>query len=149
MKQILSSPSIYHCVQSALGFFSARLKAIDEYLDLRPGQRIIDIGCGPGHITSALPKGVIYDGFDVDPKYIAFATQHFGDRGTFHCGVFDASTAAQFGPADVVLMNGVLHHMDDDTVASVSSAILSALKPDGMLFAMDGVFCSEQGAIAQ
>ena len=149
MKDILNAPSIYHLFQLAGGFFSARVKAISEYLDLRPGQRLIDIGCGPGHILPKLPRGVIYHGFDVDAKYIRFANHHFGHRGKFHCRVFDAVAANEFGPADVVLMNGVLHHLDDETLKETASAIRNSLRPGGFLFALDGVYVPGQNAIAK
>ena len=47
MKAILSHPALYQAYQNAGGFFGARIKAIADYLTLRPGMRVIDIGCGP------------------------------------------------------------------------------------------------------
>jgi SAM-dependent methyltransferase len=149
MKDILNAPSIYQLFQVCGGFFSARVKAINQYLEIRPGQRLIDIGCGPGHILPKLPLGVIYDGFDTDEKYIRFANRHFGHLGKFHCRVFDAAAANEFGPADGVLMNGVLHHLDDKSFAETASAIRSALRPDGFLFTFDGVYVPGQSAIGK
>jgi SAM-dependent methyltransferase len=149
MKALLQTPAIYQTFQVAVGAFSARVRAIHKYLDPRPGQRLIDIGCGPGHILGELPNGVIYNGFDVDKTYIDFANQHFGNRGKFHCRLFDEEAAAEFAPADVVMMNGVLHHMDDDLAKSAISAIEKALGPGGVFFALDGVYASGQSAIAK
>lgn len=149
MKDILNAPSIYHLFQVSGGFFSARVKAINQYLELRPGQRLIDIGCGPGHILPKLPRGVHYDGFDIDEKYIRFANRHFGHLGKFHCRVFDAAAAKEFGPADGVLMNGVLHHLDDKSSAETVSAIRSALRPGGFLFTLDCVYVPGQKAISK
>ena len=129
MKDILNSPSIYQLFQFCGGFFSARVKAINQYLELRPGQNLIDIGCGPGHILPKLPRGVFYDGFDTDEKYIRYANRHFGHLGKFHCRVFDATAAKEFGPADGVMMNGVLHHLDDKTFIETTTAIRSVLRP--------------------
>ena len=70
---ILSHPALYQAYQAAGGFFGARIKAIADYLDMRPGMRVIDIGCGPGHILPYLPEGTIYNGFDIDETYIAYA----------------------------------------------------------------------------
>ncbi|WP_348262180.1 class I SAM-dependent methyltransferase [Telmatobacter sp. DSM 110680] len=149
MKDILNAPSIYHLFQFCGGFFSARVKAIKQYLELRPGQRLIDIGCGPGHILPKLPRGVFYDGFDTDERYIRFANRHFGHLGTFHCRVFDAAAAKEFGPADGVMMNGVLHHLDDKSFTETASAIRSALRPGGFLFTFDGVYVPDQNAIGK
>jgi SAM-dependent methyltransferase len=149
MKEILNAPSVYQLFQVCGGFFSARVKAINQYLEIRPGQRLIDIGCGPGHILPKLPRGVLYDGFDVDEKYIRFANRHFGHLGKFHCQIFDAAAAKEFGPADGVLMNGVLHHLDDKSFTETVSAIHSALRPGGFLFTFDGVYVPGQGAVAK
>ena len=104
---ILSHPALYQAYQSAGGFFGARIKAIADYLTLRPGMRVIDIGCGPGHILQYLPEGIDYTGFDIDETYIAYARRSFGHLGTFHCRYFDAAAAREFAGTDLVMMNGV------------------------------------------
>lgn len=149
MKSILNAPSMYQLFQASGGFFSARVKAINQYLEIRPGQRLIDIGCGPGHILPKLPPGVLYNGFDTDENYIRFANRRFGHLGKFHCRVFDAAAAQEFGPADGVLMNGVLHHLDDSSFAETASAIRSALRPGGFLFTFDGVYVPGQSAVGK
>jgi SAM-dependent methyltransferase len=149
MKDILNSPSIYQFYQVIGGFFSARVRAIQQYLEIKPGQRVIDIGCGPGHILAKLPEGTIYDGFDPDQKYIDFANAHFGRYGRFHCRMFDMDAAKEFGWADVVMMNGVLHHLDDESVGETAPIVQNTLKPGGMFFALDGVYVSGQNAVAK
>jgi len=37
---ILSHPALYQAYQSAGGFFGARIKAIADYLTMRPGMRV-------------------------------------------------------------------------------------------------------------
>jgi len=104
MKAILSHPALYQAYQNAGGFFGARVKAIADYLALRPGMRVIDIGCGPGHILRHLPDGIEYTGFDIDEAYIAYARRSFGHLGTFHCRHFDAAAACERVPvADLTL----------------------------------------------
>jgi SAM-dependent methyltransferase len=112
MKALLSHPALYQAYQNAGGFFGARVKAIADYLTLRPGMRVIDIGCGPGHILRHLPEDIEYTGFDIDEAYIAYARRSFGHLGTFHCRHFDAAAAREFAGADVVMMNGVLFTLD-------------------------------------
>jgi len=149
LKDILAAPQLYQAFQRSGGFFQARLKAIARHLPIKSGDRVIDIGCGPGHIVKYLPGGIRYTGFDVDQRYIDFANKHFGARGDFHCRFFDAAAAAEFGPADIVMMNGVLHHIPEPDAKATLAVIAKTLKPSGTLFTLDGVFHEGQSSIAR
>jgi cyclopropane fatty-acyl-phospholipid synthase-like methyltransferase len=146
---ILSHPALYQAYQNAGGFFGARIKAIADYLTLRPGMRVIDIGCGPGHILRHLPDDIEYTGFDIDEAYISYAKRSFGHLGTFHCRHFDAAAAREFAGADVVMMNGVLHHIADDGLQATLTDIRDVLKNDGVLFTLDGCYRQGQSRIAK
>ena len=53
-----------------------------EYVKAQPGEKVLDIGCGPGDILEYLPD-VKYTGFDLSPEYIEAAKKRFGERGRF------------------------------------------------------------------
>lgn len=149
MKALLNHPALYQAYQNAGGFFGARVKAISDYLTLRPGMRVIDIGCGPGYILRHLPEGVDYTGCDIDESYIDHARRAFGHLGQFHCRYFDAAAARELGGADVVMMNGVLHHIDDGELRDTLSNVRDALTPEGVLFTLDGCYRNGQSRIAR
>jgi SAM-dependent methyltransferase len=149
LTEILRHPQIYQSFQRAGGFFGARVRAIESYLSLNSGDHVIDVGCGPGFIVSLLPAGTRYNGIDVDRTYISYAQRRFGAVGSFHCGRFDESTAARIGPADVIMMNGLLHHLTDEEAFAVLHVARNALKPNGTLFTLDGCFRGGQSRIAQ
>lgn len=140
LKKLLESPFLYQSFQEAGGFFGARVKAMSEFLDIRPGMRILDIGCGPGYILKYLPQGVDYVGFDIDQSYIDHANAQFGQRGRFLCQFFDAVAAQQFAPIDIVMMNGVLHHIADAELAYTLANVRTVLRPGGLLFSLDGCY---------
>jgi SAM-dependent methyltransferase len=149
MKAILNHPALYQAFQNAGGFFGARVKAIAEHLTLRSEMRVIDIGCGPGYILRHLPRGIDYVGFDIDQTYIDHARRSFGHLGKFHCRYFDAEAASEFAGADVVMMNGVLHHIADDELSETLANVRDVLNNDGILFTLDGCYRDGQSRIAK
>jgi cyclopropane fatty-acyl-phospholipid synthase-like methyltransferase len=140
MKQLLSIPVFYQWFQQLGGFFGARIKGIAEFVLLRPSMRVLDIGCGPGYIVQYLPKSVTYIGFDIDASYIKFAESKFGSRGQFYCKYFNKEDASKLASVDVVMMNGVLHHISDEELKTTLENVYTVLKPGGMLFTLDGCY---------
>jgi SAM-dependent methyltransferase len=149
LSDFLKSPTIYQKYQEAGGFFAARVFSIEQYLCLRRDQCVIDVGCGPGFIVNHLPNGVRYHGFDIDQTYIDYAKANFSTKGSFYCQVFDTERAAILGPADVVMMNGLIHHLDHDAALVTLRAAHRALRRGGTLFTLDGCFRAGQSPIAR
>jgi SAM-dependent methyltransferase len=122
---------------------------VSEYVRPVPGEKVLDIGCGPGDILEKLPA-VDYLGFDINPKYVEAAKKRFGRRGRFFCGdvgltVIDEE-AASF---DLVLATGVLHHLDDNQAVSLFKLARRALKPGARLITYDGCFVPGQPKLAR
>jgi hypothetical protein len=87
---------------------------------------------------------VIYNGFDIDQRYINYAQNHFGNRGNFHCEIFNEASARRFEGVDVVMLNGLLHHVDDKTATDLLNTARAALRPGGTGFTLDGCFRQNQ-----
>ena len=69
----------------SVGANALRRRIIRNHARARPGDKVIDIGCGPAQVFASLPD-VEYFGLDTDPGYIAFAKRTYGDKGTFVVG---------------------------------------------------------------
>lgn len=147
MKHPLEIADIYHACQKMGGFFNARLKAFHDYLDFSGVHRIFDIGCGPGHIIKHIPERIDYIGFDIDHRYIESANHQFGNRGRFVVRNFDSSAAGDYGQPDLILMNGVLHHMDDRCARTNLENIAAVLTDHGVFFAIDGCYRTGQNPL--
>jgi SAM-dependent methyltransferase len=132
----LSNATVYSLAQRLLGASAVRAQFVEQYLRPVPGERILDLGCGPADILAALPP-VEYVGVDADPAYVAAAERRFGDRGTFHCAdVRDPNLVLGDG-FDAVISIGLLHHLDDRSVQAAALRAASALREGGRFLTLD------------
>jgi SAM-dependent methyltransferase len=137
----------------------------DEFLnhfrtlgDLRPTDRVLDIGCGIGRMARPLARflgvgGVgSYDGFDVNPDGIAWCAQRYGgDHPNFTFTVADlfnsrynpagTQSAADFtfpytdGRFDFALATSVFTHLLEGEAERYLAQAARTLAPGGRLFA--------------
>jgi len=144
---VLESPRVYLAYQGLVGGLRARHKCIREYIPRKPGLTVLDIGCGPGYVISDFQEP-IYHGFDVSPEYISWARKKY-PNGSFYCREFDESALERLPKADVVLMMGVIHHLDDATSLNLLQLTRRAMKTNGCLYTMDGCYRPGQSRIAK
>lgn len=148
LRRVLRYSFVYRALQTVIGGRRARARYIDEHVRPQAGDRILDIGCGPGDILDFLPD-VDYVGVDVNPQYIASAQTHYGSRGRFLCLSVNAFELPEPGTYDLVLVNGVLHHLTDAEVQRVCHLACQALRPDGFFISLDGCYTPGQSRIAK
>jgi SAM-dependent methyltransferase len=148
LRSILSLPLVYNSVQRIFGAASGQRKLVDRFIRPEPGDRVLDIGCGPAKILAAMP-GVRYVGYDPNPRYIDHARRSFGTRGLFVASRFTAAQAAKYEPFDVGLLIAVLHHLDDPEAADLLALLRAAIRPGGRLVTVDNVFIKNQNPFAR
>lgn len=127
----------------SLGRLSALHRTMVELAGITPGERILDVGCGPGRLaivagTVAGPSGETY-GIDPAPEMIELARRKAARAGVgvrFEVGVIEALPypADRF---DVVLSSLMLHHLPDDVKRRGLAEIHRVLKPAGRVVAVD------------
>jgi SAM-dependent methyltransferase len=145
---LLTLPSVYRLFRTIVRGDGCRIY-VSEYVRPVAGEKLLDIGCGPGDILEDLPA-VDYLGFDINPKYVEAARKRFGHRGRFFCGDVGLTTIDQeAGSFDLVLATGVLHHLDDSQALSLFKLARKALKPGGRLVTYDGCFVAGQPKLAR
>jgi SAM-dependent methyltransferase len=147
LRSVLGLPAVYR--------FFVRLLAsnyrgifVREYVRAEEGQRVLDYGCGPGDVLAYLPR-VDYCGYDHNPRYIRAARRRFGDRGRFFCEEVADAAIREPGVADVVMANGLLHHLTDGEALHLLRVARQALKPGGRLVTFDGCFVPGQPRLAR
>src|SRR4051794_22054453 len=107
LQKPLSYPEIYIGFQKLLGADRLRRLCIDQFAKVKPGDRVLDIGCGPGYVMDYLPD-VDFVGFDTDRGCIEYAAKKYDGRGKFLCETFAEKHVKELGEFDVVLLFGIL-----------------------------------------
>lgn len=115
-----------------------------EELDLEPGMRVLDVGCGPGRHSLALAeRGMCVTGVDVSQRFVDLGNAAASERGVsvdFRRG--DARALAFAAEFDAVISlcqgafglqgpTGPAVWSDEDEDAAVLRGIAAALRPGG------------------
>jgi 2-polyprenyl-3-methyl-5-hydroxy-6-metoxy-1,4-benzoquinol methylase len=145
--RVLGHAWAYELLQIAVGSHRSHESFVTEYVRPRPGNRILDLGCGPGNILRALPATVDYVGVDSSEVYIEAAKARWSDRGAF-CAADGREPLAFDLPFDIVLAMGVLHHLDDAGCSRLLANTVSVLAPMGRLVTIDPARSDRQGKVA-
>ena len=104
----------------------ADLRAELKFLESLPPGRMLDVGCGPGWLLSALDDSWKRFGVEVS----AFAVEHAKAHGEIYVGPLLDCPFPE-GSFDLVTMHHVIEHMADPTANIVKARRL--LKPGGWL----------------
>lgn len=127
----------------SLGRLSALHRKIVALAGITPGERILDVGCGPGRLAilagaAAGPAGEAC-GIDPAPEMVALARRkaaRAGARVRFEGGVIEALPYPG-GHFDVVLSSLMLHHLPEDVKRRGLAEVHRVLRPAGRLVAVD------------
>jgi SAM-dependent methyltransferase len=127
----------------SLGRLSALHRKTVELAGITSGDRVLDVGCGPGRLaivagSVAGPTSEIC-GIDPAPEMIELARRNAvrtGVRVRFEVGVIEALPYPD-DHFDVVLSSLMLHHLPDQLKRRGLAEIRRVLKPGGRVLAVD------------
>jgi SAM-dependent methyltransferase len=127
-----------------------RADVIVRHLDLQPGMKVLDIGCGPGRLTIPIARQVGPQGevvaIDLQPGMLRRARQKAQAAGLNNVRFLQAGVGAgaagdgilQAGRADRALLVTVLGEIPNREAAL--KEIFNALKPGGILSVSEVIF---------
>lgn len=138
----------WHFARGKLGFDPVFAHVMQNGL-IRPGDRVLDIGCGQGLLASlvdaangasmtarwpsrwhAAPLDAQVTGIDIAPREVRRARAALGSRATFHCvDMREASLPA----SDVVVLLDALHYISQAEQDALLAGIRRVLAPGGRL----------------
>ena len=131
---ILESPMGYRLWSEP--FNKPKIAAIDKMLAAVSlnESRILDVGCGPG-TNAPYFAGCDYLGVDLNPQYIESARSKFPDLR------FSTEDATELSVSnekfDVVLINSLMHHLDDEGCRALLGSLHSLVSENGFLIVQE------------
>lgn len=152
LQRLLTFTRLFELFQKCLGGDSARIWMVKNFWEPKSGEMIVDIGCGSGNILDYLPPDIEYLGIDISEEYIRSARRRFAGRGTFFLGTahdFVSQADSYFGSADLVLCNGLLHHLSDSEALEVLELSKRIMKLDGRLVCFEATFLARQTRLSR
>lgn len=149
-ERILARPTVYRTFKKIVlpGGVLEGLVASDYHVD--DGGRVLDLGCGFGDYAPLFADRCEYVGIDHNADYIAMARRlNESVPATFLVADVTDPVVSEHGPYDLVMLSGVLHHLEDDVVEQLARNVAPLLKPGGRFVALEPVFDPDQGLSAR
>lgn len=153
LKNLLSISQVYDFFQhTILGGRQARAWLARTFWKSKAGERIVDIGCGSGAVLDFLPRDSDYLGIDISERYIGTARKKYSGNRTFFLGTaqdFLSQDDSRLNNTDLVLLNGLLHHLPDDQATEVLEISKQLLKPGGRLVCLEATYLARQTRLSK
>jgi SAM-dependent methyltransferase len=137
-----SSPDESARLQRQADELAADSVALLDRVGVRPGQSVIDLGCGPRGILDTLAERVAPEGrvvgLDADPVHTALAAEFAGGRGLSGVAIMtgDArSTGLASGSFDLVHARTLLVNLPEP--ADVAAEMMRLVRPGGWVASME------------
>jgi SAM-dependent methyltransferase len=152
LHRVLKFSFVYTLFQTGISRRDVAGRLRDELypeLGSRP-LRVLDIGCGPAafYARHQSLQAFTYVGIEPNSAYVEDARRRF-PKVELHAGTVPEVRDAIRGQFDLVVLEGVLHHIDDATAQESLAFAAERLAPGGRLVAIDPVLLEQQHPVAR
>ena len=130
--RVMEWPPVYRLWMAP--FAEQKLRPIRAHTELTRVRRVLDVGCGPGTNTS-LFSDADYLGIDINESYIESARRRH--RRTFVTADVTTYRVADHERFDLILVNSLLHHLDDSSTVRLLEHLSGLLTDDGRVHVLE------------
>lgn len=122
-------------------FAEQKLRPVRKHTDLDRVRKVLDVGCGPGTNTG-LFAAADYLGIDINASYIESARRRY--KRTFVVADVTTYRVSDQERFDLILINSLLHHLDDASTVRLLAHVSTLLSDDGRVHVLDLVLPQER-----
>jgi trans-aconitate methyltransferase len=145
--RLAESPIAFHWLRKLPEWnFRETKRRIAGVRDALGRPRVLDCGCGTGEFAGLFPTE-LYLGVDLHPGYVA-AARRLNPRHRFEVADL-RSWSGSDARFELVLVNGVLHHLDDAAALELLGTARRQLAPGGTLLVIEDVHQDEASPITR
>jgi SAM-dependent methyltransferase len=151
IRSILNGPGLYSLFQNAVGGMQFRKRLTRDYFCVETGNKVLEIGCGPGVFSEFFTNDISYTGFDISQQYIDFAKTRYGSRKNlqFICSDVNDFIVSENIQYDFSFAAGLIHHLNDEEAIKVFKMAKEGLGKGKRFMSIDPVFVDGQSPIAK
>jgi demethylmenaquinone methyltransferase/2-methoxy-6-polyprenyl-1,4-benzoquinol methylase len=146
MKVLESAPERYDRGMRLLTLGCLERVHQDIAARLKPGDRVLDVGCGTGALAILLArKGTQVTGIDISPSMLYVAARRLEEQGLdsqvtlCEMGAVALDSAFADGSFDAVVSTLLFSELSDDEIEYTLTEIRRILRPGGQLFIADEI----------
>lgn len=130
-------------ISAAIGFAGQRRRVYDGLVrlsDVRPGDRVLDVGCGTGYLSGRVARAIGPDGrvegIDPSGSVVAYATERAAPNATFRVAGAE-QLPYDDGSFDAVVSCLAVHHIGATDRGQAFAEMYRVLRPGGRLVIAD------------
>jgi len=147
LKSLLQYQPIFSLFQKIIAVHRIKL-LIASNTELKPGFRVLDVGCGYGNLLEYLPKKINYLGVDISQIYIDYAKKRYSSRGRFICADVTKLVLKE-EKFDIIFINSLFHHLSDSKVKKLLESLKTFIEKETIVVSADPVYLENSSFLAR
>ena len=151
IRKLLNIRLFYSAFEKIIGKKEFSKFFFSDYIGDISNLNVLDLGCGPADVLKFIHGEKLYVGIDNNENYIKSARNRFAERQTcqFYCNDLNSYAESTSQKFDLILMLGVMHHIDDEQLDQCMKSIKRIIAKGGRFVSIDCCYTKKMNPIAR